>query len=266
MTTLTKSFNPNDYNNMRDIIDRINGILPEMNGKYDLQHEHRKWEYGLALRFLRELGGVRSVLDIGAGNSPFSYILHRFGYEVSSADIMPVPAVRPSWPATIRWYNLEDSKDLPSFDVVISIGTIEHISDDKEALEYWWGLSKKGMFVTYDCTETGERLVKWHLRTYTVEQAVKMIEELPEASVFGEVDSHFHGRLVRAGGVDGSFGSVAVERKKIRKRRVTKKKEPAPLPIVEENPDESMEDVAKALEEAQQSIDSDEKAGWILDE
>lgn len=210
---LTKSFDLADYDELIEEVASIDESLDRLNGQYDMQHKHRRWEYGMALKSISMIGGVKTILDVGSGKSPFPAILAMLGYDVEAADLGPRPTFYDKWPVNIKWANLKEwlpSKD--GYDVVTCISVIEHVENDKEKLEWWWCWANKGMILTYDCTEEGVKLVPWHLRTYSPLQMANMMKSLPGAKLFGGIDPVYHGRLVHAGGVPGSFGSCTVVR------------------------------------------------------
>lgn len=218
---LTKSFNPIDYDELSSEVAVINEALGRLDGQYDMQHEHRRWEYAIALKAIYQIFlkmpdkssfSEVSILDVGSGDSPFPAILKILEYNVISSDVKPRPHFYDKWPVDVSWLNLLEEQ--PSLhDIVTCISVIEHVEDDIAFLEAYWKNAKYGMILTYDCTEEQVKLVPWHLRTYSPLGMANILKALPEAELFGGIDPVYHGRLVHAGGVDGSFGSSAITRK-----------------------------------------------------
>jgi len=97
----------------------------------------RSWEYGLLLHLLKNYDLSKlNILDAGTGNSLLPDYLASLGAKVTSLDLK-----QPMEPRTYKKSKLNfvvgDMTKLPftshSFDVVISISAIEHVSSPKDA-------------------------------------------------------------------------------------------------------------------------------------
>jgi SAM-dependent methyltransferase len=108
-----------------------------------LQEHHgvRKWEYGTMLRGLPDLSG-KDILDIGSGPSFLpGYLAHQFRSRVTVLDL-PQPFTVETNELRRRLEHdgvtlkLGDMRDLPfkdgSFDIVLSISVIEHLSHSSD--------------------------------------------------------------------------------------------------------------------------------------
>lgn len=135
----------------------------KQNTGYRYEHEHRKWEYGQALQFIRQ-HDVKTVLNVGGGNSPLSSMLAREGREVTEID--PNPPSRTF--AGIKYINDKFPKSgLGKFDAVISTSVIEHVQT--RDIEFFTGLldsSSSLVFLTTDFHPSGVRFSQDHYRTY----------------------------------------------------------------------------------------------------
>lgn len=203
---LTKSFQRDDYAILEietKAIKDILNVLPD----YDLQHPDRVWEYAMALRALSEMGDVKKVLDVGSGASPFPYILHKLGYDVDCTDVQARPGHHGHWDWKPEWYIWESTFFYENeYDAVTSISVVEHIERPWPAMSAWLRLAKNGIFVTYDCTHDGRRVVEHHIRSFTLDHMVDYARSV-SARFLGGVDTEFHG------GKECVFASLCIKAK-----------------------------------------------------
>jgi hypothetical protein len=208
MNTLNKVFHPDDYLQLKPQLIQVEQVLRDLDGYYDLQHYHRRWEYCMALRAL-ELLEPETVLDVGSYISPFPAMVKLAGYDITGSDLRDRYAEHDHWPFDLKWINLKRDMTLyRRYDVVTSVSVIEHVKADKAQLEMWWSIAHRGMVITFDASDTGEKLVPHHLRSYTIDQMIEMVEGLPGAKLLGNVDKTWPGPLIPP----GNFGCVAIQK------------------------------------------------------
>lgn len=172
------------------------------------EHKHRSWEYGMAIRFLRDYDVAR-VLNVGGGNSPLSSFLADSGKFVAEIDPGSPDIVRKnvsyiidSFPTSL--FSTE------KFDAVLCTSVIEHIPDD---ISFFLGLlkiSSKLVFITTDFSESGEAFSRSHLRTYNVNSIENLITiaNKNDFEVVGRYDYTYDGNHV----YDYTFASLALRR------------------------------------------------------
>lgn len=117
----------------------------------------RTTEYGYALSRLARFGGIRRVLDIGAGDTSFPHLLSRCGYQVDAIDNW-----QDFWkhnPANRHFHVIKDDITAPKkvtaqYDAITCISTLEHIENHDAALQHiTWLLRRNGHFIlTVPCT------------------------------------------------------------------------------------------------------------------
>ena len=142
-------------------------------------HVHRRWEYGMALEFIKNLGGVKTILDVGGAGSLFAPIAMQLGYHVTVVD--PDPSVGMlagqlracGLPEAAGTFICKDFMQWPqrtlidTFDVVVSISTIEHVPEDVAFVKKLQEHAERGLFLTTDFSMDGGQYSPGHLRTYT---------------------------------------------------------------------------------------------------
>lgn len=150
-------------------------------------HLHRRWEYGMAMEFLKALGGpeaVPRILDVGGAGSLFGAIAMSAYYDVTVVD--PDPCVhmmagqrratlggggkgRSICADFMEWGITQNGgvDSVEEFDVVLSLSTIEHVDDDVAFIQKLQKHARKGLFLTTDFSMTGAQWQPGHLRTYT---------------------------------------------------------------------------------------------------
>jgi len=150
-------------------VDQVMKMLPD----YRFEHEHRRWEYGLAMRSVLDTGS-KTVLDVGGAGSVLSPLLAYYNCDVTQLDPEAgeenVRSQNKTLGTNIKFISGDFSTvEVPTFDAVVSVSTIEHVEDDitffKELLKH----ANKSVFLTMDFFPTRETFSKHHIRTYNRE-------------------------------------------------------------------------------------------------
>jgi len=214
----SKTLHPNDYLWIGEAQHVRNVVRSLKDTPARFEHTHRQWEYGIALRAIRE-SGARTLLDVGGGGSVFSPSAACLGIEVTQID----PEPRADWvEAQARNLNLklryihQDFLDFDSreyFDAVTCISVIEHVKEDGNFfLKILRHVGKDGIFVlTTDFHPSAMPLVSGHLRTYN-EGALLKLANIARAAGFeflGQGPEYtYHGAFVNS----YSFASLCMRR------------------------------------------------------
>jgi len=159
-------------------------------------HLHRRWEYAMAMEFLNSLGGTERcprILDVGGAGSLFAPIALTMGYDVTVVD--PDPCVgmfagqqrsaggtgRAICADFMEWGTTHAPYSVETFDVVLSLSTIEHVPNDVEFIQKLACHARRGLFLTTDFSMSGEVFQAGHLRTYSPKTMQnKLVQALPE--------------------------------------------------------------------------------------
>jgi len=141
----------------------IQEMMDNTEGVYRYEHPHRKWEYGLAMKFLREVE-ARTVLNIGGANSPLSTALFNLGMEVTEVD----PDAPDERLPNIKYLDKEfPYKGIARYDAIVSTSVIEHVSDHMKFFSDILIHADKAVFLTMDFSPEGKTFSKYHIRTYS---------------------------------------------------------------------------------------------------
>jgi 2-polyprenyl-3-methyl-5-hydroxy-6-metoxy-1,4-benzoquinol methylase len=141
------------------------------NGLYRYEHEHRAWEYGLAMKLIKQYNPV-SILNVGGGNSPLSMWAANRGIEVTEID----PNVPMRRFPSISYIDANfPTKDLGQFELVLCTSVIEHVEDDANFFSSLLTHAKDLVFLTTDFHPSGRAFSPAHLRTYNAEDLLMMI-------------------------------------------------------------------------------------------
>lgn len=179
MLTFSKVLDINDYSHFTEHL-AIEPIIRTLKRNYRYEHEHRKWEYGMALRFLLQ-NNVKTVLDVGGGGSIFSPLLSMYGFEVTQLDAgygeKEVEYQNQFLKNKIKFTYGDFSKDqkLGKYDAVVSISTIEHVENDEDFFNNLLKHSKNLVFFTTDFHPSGKPFSGAHLRTYNKDSLAKLV-------------------------------------------------------------------------------------------
>ena len=151
---------------------------------------------GVVRTLLGKAPGEARVLDWGCGKGHITYLLRREGFQVTSCDVMSGADDSAFGQATpiideqhIKVVPLEDPIALPfesaSFDVVLSMGVLEHVDYDSASLRELRRVVKPGglcliCFLPYTCSWT-QRLAhargdRYHTRLYSRAQLRAMAQ------------------------------------------------------------------------------------------
>jgi 2-polyprenyl-3-methyl-5-hydroxy-6-metoxy-1,4-benzoquinol methylase len=176
----------------------------------------RKWEYGLALKFLLEIG-AETVLDVGGGGSLLAPILAHHGMHVTQID------PDPSGESTVAKQNeiLKQSNEFicedflkyngrKKFDAVLCMSTIEHIKTENEKA-FFAKLLKPApyLFLTTDYSPKGKTFSVDHERTYNA-TALRRLAKLAKGwDFYGAVEYRYVEPLV----YDYTFATLALYKK-----------------------------------------------------
>lgn len=239
---LTKTVEESDYGLIVDevmVLKHAYNVLTSRGVKIEIGHDHRFWEYGVALKAFHNWMNTDNpkIADIGAG-------LSLLGPSISYSENLGLTEVEPNssyeydrnlcngilldlkkpkidWVNTElntfrQWYNTSNF-----YDVVFCISVIEHVAADHEFLRNLAEMVKSGglLFLTTDVMprmpkENGAGYHFDNLRehNYTMYDVCKMIEYLNVEKGFellGESDLEYKGDKV----FDYSFCSIAMRKK-----------------------------------------------------
>lgn len=188
-------------------------------------HIHRRWEYGMAMEFLKFLGGteqVKTVLDVGGAGSLFAPIAMTMGYHVTVVDpdpcvYMMAGQIRSGGGSGVAicasfedWGTSQENgvHSVEVFDAVVSLSTVEHIENDVAFVEKLARHAERGLFLTTDFSLDGLAHQPGHLRTYTPKTMQnKLAAAVPSGWEYaGEPDWSDRGNFV----FDYSFASLGM--------------------------------------------------------
>lgn len=211
----SRVLHPNDYRKFTAHL-AVDDLIPKLKNVSRYEHEHRKWEYGLALQFLLE-NESKTVLDVGGGGSLFSPLLAYYGMEVTQTDISngeeEVGKQNKIINTDTKFFMADFSEegiDFGKYDAVVSISTIEHVSNDEQFFRNLLSHSDKLVFITTDFSKEGKRFSASHLRTYSGD-TIKELEDIGIQSGFDldHFDYSYRGNFV----YDYTFASMALKRR-----------------------------------------------------
>lgn len=214
MDTFTKTMSPNDYGELQAETAMITNIIASLGGAsaFIMQHQHRLWEYAMAIAAIQTDKSIRTILDIGTGQSPLPAILNAMGYEVTGSDVGGQP---PGW-GNMAWINHAESGIKKRYDVIMAISTIEHIEAWDVSLRRWWASADKMLIVTTDVTPRGQQMTSAHMRSYEIGDLHDVMLGLPGAVDVGKVDTTYYGDFVYS----YSFGIVAIKKETVKEEKV----------------------------------------------
>lgn len=181
MKTFSKTIHASDH---VEEMDHARGIARAMaKVVHRFEHPMRAWEYGLALKALRE-AGVKTVLDVGGGGSIFAPACEwpQVGIRTTTVD----PGDVGDWIKKQRRVIAEGGHEVSmafhqedlllwkhrgKFDGVACLSVIEHVAEDIEFFDKLLSFVRKdGIFVlTTDFHPSGQPQVDGHIRTYNAD-------------------------------------------------------------------------------------------------
>ena len=223
----SKTLNTDDYGPLKSVIDHIISVRDTLNsgGAFArFEHQHRAWEYGLITHALIH-NNISTVLDVGGGGSVFApaYTSYPITIDSGARIVTQVdPGIEVHWiqkQSEIIGHSLEyipvdflnfDSSN--TYDAVISLSTIEHVSEDTKFFTKLLDFANIGglVAITFDYYPTGEQRCGGHIRTYSEATLVELIDigkdkgfELLE----NQMDYTYHGDDVN----NYTFGSLVLK-------------------------------------------------------
>lgn len=177
--------------------------------KQDFRYEHvaRKWEYGLAMRLIKEYN-PKTMLNVGGGNSPLSLWAVERGIEVTEID--------PNKPnklfTNIRYIHENfPVSGLGQYELVVCTSVLEHIPEnDMHFFKALLDSASDLAFITMDFHPRGEAFSYAHYRTYNSTDLELMIQiaKIRGFSPIGRVDYEFVSPMV----YDYTFAALALVR------------------------------------------------------
>lgn len=176
------------------------------NSFYRYEHVQRRWEYGLAMKLIKEYE-PKTMLNVGGGNSPLSSWAVTKGVDVTEIDPNRPSRLLPD----VRYIHQNfPSKDLGVYNLVVCTSVIEHVEDHAAFFRALLEHAKDVVFLTTDFHPSGKPFSYDHLRTYNEEDMTIMIHaaKLKGFSPIGKLDYRYDGPMV----YDYTFASLALVR------------------------------------------------------
>ena len=209
----SKTVEMSDYPEIRDEVRSLIRFEAELRGEgitFNMPHTHRFWEYGSALKAMREAGLMEQrprVLDVGCGHGPFGPWLASL--EVGVDEIDPSPSVESRAELRARLTHqdcLFESKallslpDAPLYDAVFAISVMEHVPADQQAASWQklTSLIRPGglLFCTMDYGEADSANRDARELIFNEVAVREVVEELAGTFEFDEIDYAVHGNEV----------------------------------------------------------------------
>lgn len=224
-----------DYDEFQTEMVWFSTLLRDMQAKSlstALNHEHRRWEYGLVKALVDSLGEELTIIDVGSGASPLGIGLKIAGHDVWETDSCaygdPVGELQRqclAYGVEIPWVPqpVEAMPGVPSntFDVTLCISVMEHVDKEQER-EGWRQLrriTKPGgvIFATMDFhpDPTIDTPFKSIQQTIYDEPHLREVVKWLRCRTVDEPEWAYHGDMVN----NYSFCSLAVRKPKRRNRK-----------------------------------------------
>lgn len=212
------------YSKTLDLADY--GILPTdfvnkvYNGVRDIcrfEHDHRRWEYGLALQALLD-NESKNVLEVGGGGSLLVPLVYLKGMKVTEvdpwdcADTLVKQEARLGLLEKIRYFQ-NDFLDFDldeQFDAVVCTSVIEHVLEHEEFFQKLLSYVKpEGILVlTTDFHPSSKQFSQAHLRTYSEKDLLAYANSARGFDFLGDgYDYTFWGNYV----YEYTFGSLVMK-------------------------------------------------------
>ena len=213
LTHLSRTLDPTDYAHLVPelaVVDR-HGI--------EGQHEHRRWEYALALHAVRRwterpLTALRDPLyDVGGAGSTF----HEMLGEWTDCQVQVIDPVAPASAALDQWL-FDGEHGRPMADVVTCLSVIEHVADVDRFLYHLSCLVAPGglLVLTMDywsrCGKDTAHFAHMRERIFCPKSYQALVTRLGAHDLlpFGGIDLTYHGAQV----YDYTFASLVVEKRR----------------------------------------------------
>ena len=222
---LSKSFHPDDYDDLTPGLRDINQAICRARGKglyVNIPHEHRLWEYASALQATRQHGGlIANTVDIGCGHSALSVALTRQDPKRVCLETDPEDKV--------AYYREDITKGFPRiefqqkavmeveglYDAVYCMSVIEHIPAEEQnaAWNQLANLVAPGglLFITTDCCDEWRDSANPSDREefYTPRDIENRVFELAQRGFSYDIDTTYNGNYV----YDYTFFRLAMRRR-----------------------------------------------------
>jgi 2-polyprenyl-3-methyl-5-hydroxy-6-metoxy-1,4-benzoquinol methylase len=165
---------PNHYAELTEELALIDAVQAQVNGV--IHHEHRRWEYGLALSLLTRYreNGIENVLDIGSGASPFPVILAQSNFSVEAVDPANTIQMQSGYAQLLNRAVVVRQQDIMSYaptepiDAITCLSVLEHVEDDAAFVQRMCSFKPMLIICTVDFHPSGQAFRQPdHLRTYT---------------------------------------------------------------------------------------------------
>lgn len=201
-----------DYKQLELEVAVINEMKRKFPGQLRFEHEHRYWEYGVALKVIRDRE-CSNVLEVGGGCSPFHPSAEHLGFDVLGVDADPgVVAAAHTLALNVVYSDITDFISDQKYDAVVCLSVLEHIVDDEVFFNSLLDRVADGgvLVTTFDFHPSGDMIVAAHLRTYNDESVHRLIGIALQRgfSLVEPVDYTFNGAYVNG----CTFASLCVER------------------------------------------------------
>lgn len=191
-----KTLDIKDYENIKSEEAHINYMKYIFsNIQYSFEHKHRMWEYGIALKALKE-NQTKTLLDVGGGASIFAPACAFTGMSVTQVDLEDrkdwvikqneiLPEGRRVEYIKEDFFNFSCPRE---FDAVTAISVLEHVESDLVFFRKLLRFVKPGglVAVTVDFHPSSKPLVKEHLRTYREADLVPFFTSDGDFTIFRE--------------------------------------------------------------------------------
>lgn len=173
-----KTFHPDDYKQLEEYVAPFRRVRDAV--RPVVHHQHRAWEYAMALAALAAHDDIQTVLEIGAGASAMPAMLAGAGYELTVID--PDPGVkrlqgyadRLGFEAEIIQDDFMNLDGRRRFDAVVCLSTIEHVENDAEFMAKISKAANTLIVLSTDFHPDGGRQTPHHLRAYSASDLLRL--------------------------------------------------------------------------------------------
>lgn len=214
----SKTLHLDDYNILPT--EFVNNTYEDFKDICRFEHEHRRWEYGLALQALIDNKFV-DVLEVGGGGSLLVPLAYLNGMRITEVDpwdcrdFLLEQETRLGLTEKIQYFQKDflDFNIDKQFDAVVCTSVIEHVPEHKKFFQKLLSYVKSEgiLILTTDFYPTGEQFSQNHLRTYSEESLLDYLKSAKGFKLFGEnFDYTFWGNYV----YQYTFASLILQRKK----------------------------------------------------
>lgn len=188
----SKTLQPADYEILPT--EFVNKTYADFRDISRFEHDHRRWEYGLAIQALIN-SESKTVLEVGGGGSLLVPLAYLSGMTVTEVDpwdcksMLLKQAVRLGLDDHVRFFH-KDFLDFDideQFDAVVCTSVIEHVPEHEKFFQRLLTYVKPDgiLVLTTDFYPTGESFSQNHLRTYSEEDLLAYAESAKGFSFFG---------------------------------------------------------------------------------